>query len=57
MIGIKLTIPLSLIRALDYGMECDRQGVVVWRPWEASDGIRDVDYLESGGGTTIQAGC
>jgi hypothetical protein len=26
-------MPLSLIRALDYGMESDRRGVIVWRPW------------------------
>jgi hypothetical protein len=28
----------------------DRRGVVVWPPWEAGDGIRDIDYQQPGMG-------
>jgi hypothetical protein len=40
--SLTLTILLSLIRALDYGMESDRRGVVVWR--RRANGLRDINY-------------
>jgi hypothetical protein len=43
--GLKILQEQPLLQA---PMESDRRGVVVAWPWEAGDGIRDVNYQQSG---------